>query len=62
MNNKIQTKFNYVLLLSCATAIYGYKSYYETISKLLIKYEDSCRLVSDRHIAFIPIIILKKNL
>nr|YP_009244752.1 hypothetical protein Ppul_167 [Pyropia pulchra]AMK96994.1 hypothetical protein Ppul_167 [Pyropia pulchra] len=62
MNNKIQFKFNYALLLSCATAICGYKSCRETISVLLIKYESGYSLLSDRPAAFIPIIVLKKNL
>lgn len=62
MNNKIQLSFNYALLLSLATTIYGCRSYRETMSTLLIKYEDSYPLLSDRHTAFIPIIVLKKNL
>nr|YP_010925760.1 hypothetical protein RMC01_pgp165 [Neoporphyra seriata]WKD83992.1 hypothetical protein [Neoporphyra seriata] len=62
MNNNIQLKSNYALLLSFATAIYGYRSYRETISTLLIKYEDRYLLLSDRHTAFIPILVVKKNL
>nr|AIA21262.1 hypothetical protein [Pyropia kanakaensis] len=62
MNNKIQLTFNYVLLLSFATAIYGYKSCRDTTSELLIKHENSYSFLSARHTAFIPIIVLKKNL
>nr|YP_010925549.1 hypothetical protein RMC00_pgp165 [Neoporphyra dentata]WKD83781.1 hypothetical protein [Neoporphyra dentata] len=62
MNNKIQLNFNYALLLSFAIAMHGCRPYRETMSTLLIKYEDSYPLLPDRHTAFIPIIVLKKNL
>lgn len=61
MKNKIQLKINYALVLSVATAMYGYKSYQPTINTLLIKDEKNWPCFSKRHTAFIPIIVLKKN-
>lgn len=61
MNKKIQLKFNYALVLSFATAIYGCKSYNKTIRALLINYEDTYPFFYNRHAAFVPIIVLKKN-
>lgn len=61
MNNKIQLKFNYALVLSFATAVYGHKFYRKTISPLLIKYEYNYPFFFNRQAAFVPIIVLKKN-